>query len=151
MPALTLGQAARMTGVGKTTLTRAIKAGKLSAARRDDGSYEIDPSELARVYDVRPETPETVADGVAVVRHETPSETASDPEVTARLAALDAEVAGLKALLSEVRQSRDDWRDQAARLALVKPAEVVTPPVPAPAPEPAPVPLWHALRRRLVG
>lgn len=140
-----------MTGLGKTTLTRAIKAGKLSAARRDDGSYEIDPSELARVYDVRPETPETVAEGVAVVRHETPAETASDPEVTARLAALDAEVAGLKALLSEVRQSRDDWRDQAARLALVKPAEVVAPPVPAPAPEPAPVPLWHALRRRLVG
>ena len=38
---LTLGQAARLTGTSKTALTRAIKAGRLSATRRDDGSYEI--------------------------------------------------------------------------------------------------------------
>jgi len=46
MPLLTLGQAARLTGFGKTTLTHAIKAGRLSASRREDGSYEIDPAEL---------------------------------------------------------------------------------------------------------
>ena len=46
MAPVTLGQAARLTGLGKTTITRAIKAGKLSASRREDGSYEIDPSEL---------------------------------------------------------------------------------------------------------
>jgi excisionase family DNA binding protein len=44
---LTLGQAAKVTGLGKTTLTRAIKRGHLSATRREDGSYAIDPSELA--------------------------------------------------------------------------------------------------------
>ena len=60
MAPVTLGQAARLTGLGKTTITRAIKAGKLSASRREDGSYEIDPSELSRVYSVGPETPETV-------------------------------------------------------------------------------------------
>ena len=52
---LTLGQAARIAGKGKTTLTRAIQAGRLSATRRDDGGYLIDPSELSRVYDVTPE------------------------------------------------------------------------------------------------
>ena len=49
------GQAARMTGLGKTTIARSIKAGRLSAARTDTGSYEIDAAELARVYPVRPE------------------------------------------------------------------------------------------------
>ena len=46
---LTLGQAARLTGTSRTTLTRAIKAGRLSATRRDDGVYAIDPAELARL------------------------------------------------------------------------------------------------------
>src|SRR5215213_11959580 len=49
---------------GKTTLTHAIKAGRLSASRREDGSYEIDPAELTRVYSIRTETPETVAQRV---------------------------------------------------------------------------------------
>jgi excisionase family DNA binding protein len=66
---LTLGQAAKVTGLGKTTLTRAIKRGHLSATRREDGSYAIDPSELSRVYKVTPETVETVtATGYAAHR-----------------------------------------------------------------------------------
>ena len=70
---LTLGQAAKLAGKGKTTLTRAIQAGRLSATRREDGSYQIDPSELCRVYDVRAATPETVARDSHVVRHATPA------------------------------------------------------------------------------
>jgi hypothetical protein len=46
----TLGAAARATGKSKATISRAIKAGRLSAARSDDGGYAIDPSELSRVY-----------------------------------------------------------------------------------------------------
>ena len=45
-----LGQAARAAGKSKTTINRAIKSGRLSASRRDDGSYEIDPAELGRAY-----------------------------------------------------------------------------------------------------
>jgi hypothetical protein len=45
-----LGQAARAAGRSKTTINRAIKTGRLSASRRDDGSYEIDPAELTRAY-----------------------------------------------------------------------------------------------------
>jgi hypothetical protein len=44
------GQAARAAGRSKTTINRAIKTGRLSASRRDDGSYEIDPAELTRAY-----------------------------------------------------------------------------------------------------
>ena len=49
---LSLGQAARLVRTSKTTLKRAIKAGRLSATRRDDGGYQIDPAELARVYEL---------------------------------------------------------------------------------------------------
>ena len=54
-PMLTLGQAARLAVTSKTTLTRAIKAG-LSATRNEDGSCSIEPSELARVYEIQPAT-----------------------------------------------------------------------------------------------
>ena len=44
------------------------------------------------------------------------------PDVAARLASLEAEVRSLKDLLAEVRQSRDEWKDQAGRLVLALPA-----------------------------
>ncbi len=47
---LTLRQAAELTGKSKSTLTRAIKSGRLSASREGDGMYAIDPAELARAY-----------------------------------------------------------------------------------------------------
>ncbi len=47
---LSLGQAAVAVGRSKPTLQRAIKNGRLSAGRNEDGSYHIDESELARIY-----------------------------------------------------------------------------------------------------
>lgn len=47
----TLSEAAKVTGKSKTTLTRAIKSGKLSARKNDDGNYEIDPAELNRAFE----------------------------------------------------------------------------------------------------
>ena len=46
----TLGTAAKATGKSKSTLSRDIKNGRISAIRGDNGSFEIDPSELHRVY-----------------------------------------------------------------------------------------------------
>ena len=48
MDILSLVEAARKIGI--TTLAKAIKSGRLSVSRKEDGSYEIDPAELARVY-----------------------------------------------------------------------------------------------------
>lgn len=45
-----LSEAAKATGKNKTTIQRAIKTGKISAIKGDSGSYEIDPSELHRVF-----------------------------------------------------------------------------------------------------
>lgn len=53
----TLGTASKATGKAKSTILRAIKNGTISATKAHDGSYEIDPAELHRVF--RPETHRT--------------------------------------------------------------------------------------------
>jgi excisionase family DNA binding protein len=50
---VTLGQAAKQLGIGKATLSRYIRQGKLSAAKQEDGSYRIDVAELDRVWGIR--------------------------------------------------------------------------------------------------
>src|SRR3954471_7324127 len=45
---VTLGEAARQLGLSKPTVSKAISKGQLSATRREDGSFAIDPSEIAR-------------------------------------------------------------------------------------------------------
>jgi excisionase family DNA binding protein len=45
-----IGEAAKAVGVSKSTLSRAIKNGRISANRLDDGSYSIEPVELHRIY-----------------------------------------------------------------------------------------------------
>lgn len=115
MAELTLGQCAKLTGKGKTTLSRAIANGRLSATRRSDGSYLVEVSELGRVYKLKNATPSATP----VVHHATPS---GAPDATGgvapRLRELEAQIEGLKALNEELRQARDDWKGQATRLAL---------------------------------
>lgn len=50
MTQFTALEAARETGLSKSTITRAIKSGKLSAATDEDGKFKIDAAELFRVY-----------------------------------------------------------------------------------------------------
>ena len=47
---LSASQAAKKVGKSIPTITRAIKSGKLSAKKLEGGGYEIDPSELFRVW-----------------------------------------------------------------------------------------------------
>lgn len=65
----TLGTAAKATGLSKTTIHRAIKSGKLSANRNENGSFEIDASELHRVY-------QSVTGNTIIEQPVTPTETA---------------------------------------------------------------------------
>jgi excisionase family DNA binding protein len=118
---LSAGQAAKHTGVSKPTISRAITDGRLSAIRREDGSWAIDPAELARWKESYGH------------RHGTMSQTAPlvETPVTGALhienARLEAELTGARALLDAERQraetaeqDRDRWH--AAFLALPKPA-----------------------------
>jgi hypothetical protein len=47
---LTLRQAAELSGASRSTIHRALKSGKLSGGRLEGGAWDIDPSELARVF-----------------------------------------------------------------------------------------------------
>ena len=134
MTMLSLGQAAKVAGVGKTTVQRAITAGRLSATRNSDGGYAIDPAELARVYDVRPDRLEKRdPQGDGRVERAAPladqvGDQVADRELEMKLAVAEAQLAGLrqivdaeKARADAAERDRDRWAQQAERLALLAP------------------------------
>src|SRR3954463_1292321 len=120
----TLGMAGRATGLCKSTLYRALKGGRLSASRSEGGDYEIDPSELHRVFPLAGAESTHSGNG-AVKRGATPPE---QGEIALENARLEAEVAAsslvtalLRQQLDETRQDRDHWRGQAQRLVVLPP------------------------------
>jgi len=120
---LTLGAAARFCGISKGTISKAIASGKLSATRREDGSWAIDGAELARYLEVnghrfRSET-------AASEPSETP-DTVSEFRLRAELA--EQKLADLQSALAEMRQQRDSWETIAQRLSLPAPKPVETMP-----------------------
>ena len=105
VPELSLSQAAKLTGKSKSTINRAIKTGKLSAARHEGGSYSIDPAELARAFDVEP--PEG-----AKRRDAEPDGT----RLLERIAALEAMLNREREISADLKEDRDRWRQQATAL-----------------------------------
>ena len=57
----TLSSAARATGVARSTIYRAVKAGRLSAHKLTSGTYVIYPGELLRVFPLESSFSKTVA------------------------------------------------------------------------------------------
>ena len=102
MTTLSLGQAARLTGRGKTLLARAISA-RLFASSKEDCGSNIDGAESARVYPF-PAPVETVA------------------ELRTRLTLAEERLSELKAMLEDLRSDRDSWREQAQTRLLPAPA-----------------------------
>ena len=120
----TLGEAAKVTGTNKTTIQRAIKDGKLSATRKEDGSYSIDPAELHRVYPlVHLDSSATDSATGAMQRDATHSNTSTQPLEFAvleeRLRSRDATIRTLEHQLHDVEEQRDQWHAQAERLTLL--------------------------------
>ena len=103
----TLGTAAKAVGKSKATISKAIKSGKISAHKLPNGSYEIEPVELHRVY---PPTPSQPIDGE---RLETPSETGVN-DIEIRL--LQAELKMAHARIDDLEGDREQWRQTANRL-----------------------------------
>jgi excisionase family DNA binding protein len=134
MAGLSLREAAQQAGTSKSTILRAVKAGRLSAARTDDGGYSIDPAELFRVYP--PESRATKLDPATArsVGQDAPADATCDmTELRIRNAALEAELNALKEILTgerrraeEIREDRERWHTQAERLALIAPTKPVS-------------------------
>lgn len=53
MPMLSPREAAKVFQVSRATLMKSLKSGKISAEKTDDGHWQIDVSELRRVYPPR--------------------------------------------------------------------------------------------------
>lgn len=124
---LTLGEASKQTGKSKATLSRAVKNGRISAEKQDDGSFSIEPSELFRVYKrVYDETPTTARNA----KDETMRNPTSTPEKDVEIATLRAELSAareriddLKRQADEIREDRDAWKHQANRLLAAPPQQ----------------------------
>lgn len=96
----TLGTAAKACGIGRTTVLRAIKSGKISASKDVNGNYAIDPAELHRVYP-------TVAEKQAI---EQAKERDVTPSGVGETAVLLAKIAGLEVILNREQETVTDLR-----------------------------------------
>lgn len=117
--AYTLGEAAKATGKSKAAISRAIKTHRISAQRRDDGSFEIDPAELHRVYPpVAAEQDNEQSTAIATATVVNPDATGELRELRARLEAANDRLVEKDALIEDLRSDRDHWRTQAETLLL---------------------------------
>ena len=107
----TLGTAAKATGKSKTTIQRAISKGHISAEKLPGGGYSIDPSELHRVFKLI--SHDTVSCDPVVDSTRPPDDTFALRE---RLAISEAMLAREREALTEMRQDRDAWKQQATAL-----------------------------------
>lgn len=100
-----IGEAAKATGVSKSTLSRAIKNGKISAEKQVGGSYSIDPAELHRVYPpISHATPEAVAE-----RHnDAPRNPSETPVLEAQLDASRQQVRDRDDIIADLRRRLDE-------------------------------------------
>jgi hypothetical protein len=97
MPLYTLGQAAKATGRSKAGLLNAIRSGRISASRDEKNQWQIDPSELHRVY------PLTVRPGVKSEHEQTPLNTSD-------LTHFHEKSVFLERIIAELENERDDLR-----------------------------------------
>jgi uncharacterized protein (DUF3084 family) len=93
----TLGEAAKAVRRSKSTLSKAIKSGRLSCMSREGGEYQIAASELYRVF------PDNSNSNGGIERLETLEE-------TGRTAVLQAQLEGVQGELEQVKGERDDLR-----------------------------------------
>ena len=126
MGGLSLREAAKEAGISKSTILRAVKAGRLSAARTEDGGYDIDPAELFRVYP--PETRATRQDRTKDGAAGQDASVQAMAELRIENGVLGAQLEALKDVLAserrraeEIREDRERWHSQAERLALMAP------------------------------
>jgi hypothetical protein len=137
--AIGLSEAAAATGVNRSTIYRAWKAGRLSATRTDAGQIEVDPAELFRVF-----PPIAQQQGAHDAAHHGATDDAShysalhDRVLEQDLQQLRDALAAMREDRDATRVDRDAWRDLARkegderrelaqRLALAAPI-----PIPAP-------------------
>lgn len=110
----TLGSASIATGVGKSTLSRALRDGIISATKNEKGAYEIDPAELHRVY---PPVAPNSSENCSTEQNATPEKQADNTALlVAKLEMMVERMREKDERISELQEDRDEWRKQATRM-----------------------------------
>ncbi len=144
---LSLGAAARMTGLNKTTLSRHIKAGRLSAQRVDGGGYLIDASELARVYELRLDATGAPLEACSDTQPDGDSLATTPATADALVAELRAQLAQSQATVEDLRTRLDASETRLDRLLMSLPPPSPAMATPAPSAPPRPGLLVRLLGR----
>ncbi|MEO1555862.1 MAG: hypothetical protein AAFS01_05490 [Pseudomonadota bacterium] len=104
-------EAGEMVGKSKSAILRAIKKGTLSASKDEAGNYQIDPSELSRVYKILPEAQRGAPPSPAKAKQPNP------PGLHTQLKAIEEKLAMLKEERErEQRTAQDTIDDLRTRL-----------------------------------
>jgi hypothetical protein len=118
-----LMSAAAAAGVNRSTVLRAIKAGRISAQRDSNNGWEIDPAEFHRVFPplplpaiASPQQDQQQIDGQVALLRNLVEQLRND---------LEAREEDHRKREQDLRQDRDHWRDafQAAQRQLPAPAQ----------------------------
>jgi len=117
----TLGEAAIATGKSKSTLSKAIKAGKITAFKNDNGAFEIEPSELHRLYPpaslaVEENTSKSVDREQNATPDSIPKNTSNIEVLEAKLQMANERIDELKADKEKLEVDKEQWRQQATNL-----------------------------------
>jgi hypothetical protein len=108
---LSLNEAAKQTERSKGTISKALSSGKLSYISKIKGRYQIDPSELFRVF---PPKQNKSGSGVQL---ETQGETVNELiELRIKVKAIAEQLNREKEISQDLKEDRDQWRQQATNL-----------------------------------
>jgi Lhr-like helicase len=114
MPELTLNQAAKASKKSKSTISKAINNGRLSAKKDDKGQCQIDTSELFRVF---PAEQEEIREETQKKTHETAILEVKITHLERELGSLhkerERERASLENQLEREKEQANFWRQQA--------------------------------------
>ena len=119
---LTLGQAAKLAKVAKSTITRAIEKGQLSVAQRVGNGYRIDPAELQRWQGTRANTRVRTQPMDGQTRLDATADTALSIQV--RNAQLEAEIGALKKVHAQMEDANSELKAMTEKMLRDKDKEI---------------------------
>jgi hypothetical protein len=131
---LSAKEAAEAVGITKQGIIKSIKEGKISAKKKENGQWEIEPSELFRVYQ-----PVNLVDGEQIEKsslsftHEVDASLRlKNMELQIKLEAAEKEIYGLKADKEDYKNRLDGEAEERRKLTMIlsdmrdKPPEKLT-------------------------
>ena len=110
---LTLGQAAKLCGRSKPTLSKALKEGRLSYVEKTKAGYQIDPSELSRVFPYS--SPNAKVDQIETLE-KNPANTIENSVLKAKLEAAEQRFSDAEKTIDDLRQRLDGESEERRKL-----------------------------------